>query len=294
MPEGPDAPEPDDPLPPPPTGRTIPSPDPGGPRDRASSLAAADTGFTSPTRSRSASLFVGARGLRRGRRAVAPARARVLGVADLPRARARPPRSRSARSASSWIDPIDDATLLEHLAEVALIIALFSAGLKLDRAADAGATGARSRGCSLIAMPLTIGLIALLGSQLLGLSAGGRAAARRAARAHRPGARRRHRRRPAGRRGRARAELRAHRRGGRSTTGSPPRSCCSALFMAERGWQRLDRRVARRRRRLRDRRSAWRSAPPSAAPRPGASSGCATASCSRRPSTATTRSPPCS
>ena len=33
----------------------------------------------------------------------------------------------------SWIDPVDDAELIEHLAEAALVIALFSAGLKLDR-----------------------------------------------------------------------------------------------------------------------------------------------------------------
>ena len=32
----------------------------------------------------------------------------------------------------SWIDPIEDVTLLEHVAELAVIIALFSAGLKIE------------------------------------------------------------------------------------------------------------------------------------------------------------------
>lgn len=57
-----------------------------------------------------------------------------------------------------WIDPIDDAQLLEHLAEAALVMALFSAGLKLDRALTFRdwATVARLLG---LAMPVTIGLV---------------------------------------------------------------------------------------------------------------------------------------
>jgi sodium/hydrogen antiporter len=51
-----------------------------------------------------------------------------------------------------------------------VIIALFSAGLKLDRPLTRRAWGSTAR-LLLIAMPLTIGLVALLGSQLLGLSA---------------------------------------------------------------------------------------------------------------------------
>lgn len=69
-----------------------------------------------------------------------------------------------------WVDPVADAALLDHLTEVAVIMALFSAGLKLDRPLRWRAWGSTAR-LLLIAMPLTIGLIALLGSALLGLSA---------------------------------------------------------------------------------------------------------------------------
>jgi sodium/hydrogen antiporter len=69
-----------------------------------------------------------------------------------------------------WLDPVADATLLEHLAEAALVMALFSAGLKLDRPISFRnwATVAR---LLLLAMPITIGLVAVLGGTLLGLSA---------------------------------------------------------------------------------------------------------------------------
>ena len=50
-------------------------------------------------------------------------------------------------------------------------MALFSAGLKLDRELTRRAWSSTAR-LLLIAMPITIGLVALLGSQLLGLSAG--------------------------------------------------------------------------------------------------------------------------
>lgn len=73
-------------------------------------------------------------------------------------------------SDTGWVDPTADASLIAHLTEVAVIIALFSAGLKLDRPLTWGAWGSTAR-LLLIAMPLTIGLVALLGSQLLGLSA---------------------------------------------------------------------------------------------------------------------------
>ena len=73
-------------------------------------------------------------------------------------------------SGLDWVDPVADATLVDHLTEIAVIIALFSAGLKLDRPLTWRAWGSTAR-LLLIAMPVTIGLIALLGSQLLGLSA---------------------------------------------------------------------------------------------------------------------------
>ena len=69
-----------------------------------------------------------------------------------------------------WVDPVEDAALIDHLTEIAVIIALFSAGLKLDRPLTPRAWGTTAR-LLLLAMPLTIGLVALLGSLLLGLSA---------------------------------------------------------------------------------------------------------------------------
>ena len=69
-----------------------------------------------------------------------------------------------------WPDPIGDASLVEHLAEAALVMALFSAGLKLDRPLRPRDWTSVAR-LLLLAMPLTIGAVALLGSALLGLSA---------------------------------------------------------------------------------------------------------------------------
>jgi NhaP-type Na+/H+ or K+/H+ antiporter len=69
------------------------------------------------------------------------------------------------------IDPFDDAELIERAAELALIVALFSAGLKIDR--PLGWHRWRSPAALLLlVMPLTIAVVALLGSALLGLSLG--------------------------------------------------------------------------------------------------------------------------
>jgi sodium/hydrogen antiporter len=73
-------------------------------------------------------------------------------------------------SGVAWLDPVTDTSLVEHLTEVAVIVALFSAGLKLDRPLTWRAWGSTAR-LLLIAMPVTIGVVALLGWQLLGLSA---------------------------------------------------------------------------------------------------------------------------
>jgi sodium/hydrogen antiporter len=70
----------------------------------------------------------------------------------------------------SWLDPVGDAGLIEHLAEAALVMALFSAGLKLDRPLTFRDWSSVTR-LLLLAMPLTIGAVALLGNALLGLSA---------------------------------------------------------------------------------------------------------------------------
>jgi sodium/hydrogen antiporter len=69
-----------------------------------------------------------------------------------------------------WIDPAADAGVIEHLAEATLVMALFSAGLKLDRPIAIREWGSVSR-LLLVAMPITIGLTAALGALLLGLSA---------------------------------------------------------------------------------------------------------------------------
>ena len=73
---------------------------------------------------------------------------------------------------AGWIDPIGDADLIEHLAEAALVLALFSAGLKLDRPLTFRNWSSVAR-LLLLAMPLTIGAVALLGDALLGLSVAG-------------------------------------------------------------------------------------------------------------------------
>jgi sodium/hydrogen antiporter len=71
-----------------------------------------------------------------------------------------------------WLDPVADADLVEHLAEAALVIALFSAGLKLDRPLKPRDWSSVAR-LLVLAMPLTIGAVALLGDALLGLSTAG-------------------------------------------------------------------------------------------------------------------------
>jgi len=70
-----------------------------------------------------------------------------------------------------WVDPIEDSTLVEHVTELAILVALFSAGLKVDRALRfrEWVSVARMLG---IALPLTIAAVAALGMGLLGLSLG--------------------------------------------------------------------------------------------------------------------------
>ena len=70
-----------------------------------------------------------------------------------------------------WIDPLQDATLLEHLAEFAVIVALFGTGLKLERAFDRRMWGPVARLLGLV-MPLTIAAVALFGAGVMGLSLG--------------------------------------------------------------------------------------------------------------------------
>jgi NhaP-type Na+/H+ or K+/H+ antiporter len=71
----------------------------------------------------------------------------------------------------TWVDPIDDAEVFERAAELAVIIALFATGLKLERELTPHAWRTVIRLLA-IAMPLTIGAVALFGSWAMGLSAG--------------------------------------------------------------------------------------------------------------------------
>jgi sodium/hydrogen antiporter len=67
------------------------------------------------------------------------------------------------------LDPIEDADLIERASEFAVIVALFSAGLRLDRPLNWAAW--RSTAVLIaIVMPLTIGAVALFASTAMGLS----------------------------------------------------------------------------------------------------------------------------
>lgn len=71
----------------------------------------------------------------------------------------------------SWISPIEDASVLEHLTELALVVALFAAGLRIERPL-------RYRQWRVVlvligvVMPLTIALVATYGMLAMGLSVG--------------------------------------------------------------------------------------------------------------------------
>ena len=68
-----------------------------------------------------------------------------------------------------WYDPLEEAVLFSRAAEVAVIVSLFGAGVKLDRAI----TWRNWRTATLllaVAMPLTIAGMAFLGSWLIGMT----------------------------------------------------------------------------------------------------------------------------
>jgi NhaP-type Na+/H+ or K+/H+ antiporter len=71
----------------------------------------------------------------------------------------------------SWVDPIEEATTIEHMAEIAVVVALFSAGMKVDRSLRPREWTSVVRLLA-IAMPLTIAAVALWGSAVMGLSVG--------------------------------------------------------------------------------------------------------------------------
>ncbi len=70
-----------------------------------------------------------------------------------------------------WIDPFEDAAVVERLAEFAVIVALFGTGLKLERALDPRTWGSVTRLLAVV-MPLTIGAVTLFGTTVMGLSLG--------------------------------------------------------------------------------------------------------------------------
>ena len=74
-------------------------------------------------------------------------------------------------SGVGWLDPISDAELLERVSELAIVIALFATGLKLDRPLTWQSWSGVTR-LLVIAMPLTIGAVAVFGIGVMGLSVG--------------------------------------------------------------------------------------------------------------------------
>ena len=70
-----------------------------------------------------------------------------------------------------WISPLRDAALIEHVAEFAVIVALFGTGIRLERALHPRGWGSVAR-LLVIVMPLTIAAVALFGTQVMGLSLG--------------------------------------------------------------------------------------------------------------------------
>ncbi len=70
-----------------------------------------------------------------------------------------------------WLDPVEDASAFEHATELAVVVALFSAGLKLDRVFTWRSWGSVVRLLG-ITMPLSILVVVAFGTGLLGLSLG--------------------------------------------------------------------------------------------------------------------------
>lgn len=74
-------------------------------------------------------------------------------------------------SGLAWLDPIADAQLFERLTELAVIIALFTTGLRIDRRLSVSSWSSVTR-LLLLVMPLTIAAVAVVGHVAMGLSLG--------------------------------------------------------------------------------------------------------------------------
>ena len=70
-----------------------------------------------------------------------------------------------------WVDPLRNSELIERASEMAVVVALFATGLKLDRELSAAGWRHVAR-LLLVAMPLTIAAVALFGTVVMGLSLG--------------------------------------------------------------------------------------------------------------------------
>ena len=70
-----------------------------------------------------------------------------------------------------WLDPVENASLLERVSEVAVVVALFATGLRLDRPLRPPAWGAVARLLAVV-MLLTIAAVALFGWAVMDLSLG--------------------------------------------------------------------------------------------------------------------------
>jgi sodium/hydrogen antiporter len=70
-----------------------------------------------------------------------------------------------------WLDPVRDSTLLQHVTELAVVIALFSTGLKVERRLAWREWSTVTR-LLVVGMPAFIALTALFGTTVMGLSAG--------------------------------------------------------------------------------------------------------------------------
>jgi sodium/hydrogen antiporter len=69
------------------------------------------------------------------------------------------------------LDPVTDAKVVERIAELALVVAVFTMGLKVERPLRWGAWRSVAR-LILLVMPATIALVALFGTTVMGLSLG--------------------------------------------------------------------------------------------------------------------------
>jgi NhaP-type Na+/H+ or K+/H+ antiporter len=71
----------------------------------------------------------------------------------------------------AWVDPLQDSNVLEKMSELAVVVALFATGLKLERELEPRKWRTVAR-LLLVAMPVTIAGVALFGVLAMGMSLG--------------------------------------------------------------------------------------------------------------------------